>query len=118
MLVANGLTEVSQESIRYKKCTDWFLSAGAFSLSLFFCPKLALFYSCAVGSVSVDRVAGILSQQFAGNVGALAAVDKAFALTAHGHRALSVKWMAHGLDTAFAIVRFDETAAGAVKSAS
>lgn len=71
-----------------------------------------------MGIVPVFRVTGILGQQFTGDLGALAAVQKSLFLAAHGHRAFPVKGMAVGRDTAPAMAAFCESTAVAAQTAS
>lgn len=63
-------------------------------------------------------VAGILGQQIAGNLRALAAVQKAFLLAAHGDRAFPVEGMAVCGDTPLAMTAFYKCAAVAAQAAS
>ena len=63
-------------------------------------------------------VAGILGQQIAGNLRALAAVQKAFLLAAHGDRAFPVEGMSVCGDTSFAMAAVHKCTTVAAQAAS
>jgi len=67
-------------------------------------PHLAHLYAGSGRVIAVLRVTGILGQQLAGNVRALAAVDETLFLTAFCHGAFPVKGMALRFYTAAAVV--------------
>ena len=54
-------------------------------------PALALLDSGTVRSIAMLRIAGILGQQFTGNIRAFAAVEEPFLLAAHGNGTFAVK---------------------------
>ena len=64
------------------------------------------------------RVAGILNQQRAGELGTLTAMDTFFLLTTSGYGAFAVKGFAVCLNTAAAAVAFPVSTARAMQSAT
>lgn len=86
--------------------------------SLILVPDFALFNSGAMGRVTMFWITGIFCQQLAGDVGALAAVEKAFVLAAGGYRAFPMEGMAIGLNTASTVAGFFVLTSSAVQSTS
>lgn len=82
------------------------------------CPFFALLDSRAGRIVSVFGVERIPGQQIAGDLRALAAVQKALFLAAHGHGALPVKGVPVRGDTPFAMAAFCKRTAAAAQAAS
>lgn len=81
-------------------------------------PDFTLLYPGIVGCIALLGIAGIVVQQLAGDIRALAAVEKAFLLAAGGHRAFPMEGMAVCLNTASAVAGFPVVAFGTVQSAS
>ena len=79
-----------------------------------FVPDSALFNPGTMGRVAVLRVTGIIVQQVAGDVRALAAVQKTFLLAALCYGAFPVERMAVCLNTAAAATGFPVLASRAV----
>lgn len=83
-----------------------------------FRPFSALLYPCAVRSVSVLGIAGILGQKLAGHIGTFSAVNNALVLTAYRYRTFFVERVAVCFNAASAAAAFLVFAAGAVQSAA
>ena len=81
-------------------------------------PFFALLYPCAVRSISVFWIAGILCKQLAWYIGAFSAVYNPLVLTAYRYGTFSVERVSVCFNAASAAAAFLVLAARAVKSAA
>lgn len=99
-------------------CFFKFLSGLSACRRYFRRPLFALFYPCAVRSIAVFGIAGILCQQFAWDIGTFSAVYNALVLTAYSYGTFSVERVTVCFNAASAAAAFLVLAARAVKSAA